>query len=273
MTNIFDKIVQSIPKPKPEDRQRLAELEKQTQARTGGQSNYDAMSMEDLVTAWQGSPSPELTSLVLKKLQPTMTSALRSYAPGQEDELRIKAAKLTLSALKSYDAKAGAAASTYVFNTLKRLNRVSGTRASIIKYPEQLMFDRKKISDARTDFEDEHGYEPSLAQLADMTGISEKRISKLDDMGTVVSASSTINPETNSEQFGTSAVTDDDYFDYVYGSVSPIDQKIMEWASGLHGKQQLSNTAIAAKLKITPAAVSQRKAKIQKMLADVRGLV
>ena len=67
-------------------------------------------------------------------------------------------------------------------------------------------------------------------------------------------------------------MTDDDYYEYVYNSVSPIDQKIMEWASGKGGKTY-SNMEIAKMLHITPAAVSQRKAGIQKKLSMVRSLV
>lgn len=273
MNNIFDTIVGRIPKPKPEDVQRLQELEADEKALANNTMGYDKMPMETLVAKWKANPTPELTGIVLHRSQPTINSALKSYAPGQESELKIQAAKLALESLKGYQPSAGASVSTYLFNNLKRLNRISGTRSSIIKYPEQAMFDKAKINDARERFEDDHGREPSLTELADMTGISARRIDKLDNMNTTVSLSSTINPETHAEQFGTNAVTDDDYFEYVYSSVGPIDQKIMEWTSGLHGKPRLSNEAVAARLKITPAAVSQRKSKLQRMLSDVRGLV
>lgn len=68
--------------------------------------------------------------------------------------------------------------------------------------------------------------------------------------------------------------TDREYYDYVYKSVSPTDQKIMEWSSGFNkGNKILSNNDIATKLRISPPAVSQRRAKIQDMLSQVRGLL
>jgi DNA-binding NarL/FixJ family response regulator len=40
----------------------------------------------------------------------------------------------------------------------------------------------------------------------------------------------------------------------------------MEHTLGLHGKKVLSNQEIARKLRLTPGAVSQRKATIQQLL-------
>ena len=49
-----------------------------------------------------------------------------------------------------------------------------------------------------------------------------------------------------------------------------IEQKIIEWSSGLHGKQRLSNNEIARRLGISPAAVSQRRNKIDRLMSEVR---
>ena len=68
-------------------------------------------------------------------------------------------------------------------------------------------------------------------------------------------------------------VTERDFFEYVYRSGGPLDQKFMEWSSGMHGKPALSNQEIAKRLHITPAAISQRKAKIAEKLSEVRGLL
>ena len=271
MENIFDKITQRIPKPKESDVKRLHELE-QSEIKPAAAPDYENMPLDGLVVQWQKKSTPEITSVVLKKLRPTIDSALHSYAQGMEDDMRISATKLALAALKSYDATYGASPTTHVFTALKRLNRLASTRSNIIKYPEQLSMDRFKVAKATEAFEDEHNREPSMAELADLTGISQKRIKQLESMNTVVSASSTINPETQADTLGTKATADDDYYEYVYNSVSPIDQKIMEWTSGKGGKTY-SNMEIARKLHVTPAAISQRKAAIQKKLSMVRSLV
>ena len=132
--------------------------------------------------------------------------------------------------------------------------------------------ERRVILSAQSDFIDNYDREPSELELADLTGYSLKKVRKVLNGNKIMSDSSTINPETHQTSFFESDVTDDDYYDYVYRSVGPIDQKIMEWSSGKSGPA-LSNKDIAAKLHITPAAVSQRRAKILNLMSEVRGLV
>ena len=110
-------------------------------------------------------------------------------------------------------------------------------------------------------------------ELADRTGYSLKKIEKLLNGSSVVSETATINPETNGSTQFSSDLTDEDFFEYVYRSVGPIDQKIMEWSSGYHGKPVLSNQEIAKRLRVSAAAISQRKAKILDKMSEVRGLL
>jgi len=122
-------------------------------------------------------------------------------------------------------------------------------------------------------FEDDHGREPSTAELADLTGLTEKRIDTIMNNNAVFSESATVNPETGDSSFGVKGMTDMDYLSYVYAGSSPIDQKIIEWSSGMHGKPILGTGDIAKKLNITPAAVSQRKNKLYAMLSEMRTLL
>lgn len=231
-----------------------------------------SLSNRDVVMAWQKNPSPELTSEVLRRMKKTMTAAIRSYAPDMGDKLSVRAAKLTLEALKTYDPSFGSDPSTHVFNNLKRLGRIGARRGNIIPQPEAFMLEAKRAEDAKARFEDEKGREPSLQELADITGFSAKKLDRLLNRGTVVSESSTLTDDNRHDTFASSDLTDDDYFEYVYASVGPIDQKVMEWSSGMHGKKVLSNNEMATRLKVSPAAVSQRRAKLQNMLSEMRTL-
>ncbi len=56
------------------------------------------------------------------------------------------------------------------------------------------------------------------------------------------------------------------WLEIVYDDLDSIDKKIMEFTLGLHGRPQLGNAEIAARLKRTPGAISQRKAKIQQKI-------
>lgn len=268
MENLFSKIVKTIPEPTAEQQKALADTYGDPGAST---ETPEKLPLKDLVQRWQKNGTPEDTSAVLKRLKPTIDSAITSYAGG-DTTLGIKAAKLTLQALKNYDPTFGADPTTYVFHNLKRLNRLSGQRGNIIPKSEYSAMEQNIIKRHINEFQEEHGREPSIAELADKTGLSKKKIDKLLNMRGVVNDTSTLAEETGSSVYGAKGISDEDYFEYVYASVSPLDQKIMEWASGYHKKPILSNNEIAAKLGVSAAAISQRKARIQQLLSDVRGL-
>ena len=48
-------------------------------------------------------------------LKPTIDSALHSYAPGQENSLRLKAASYAIQSLQKYDATKKVSPKTFVF--------------------------------------------------------------------------------------------------------------------------------------------------------------
>lgn len=270
MATIFETITQKLPKATEEQQQQLKVLEP---VQVSVNTPYDKMSLKELVAAWNQDPNEEVTSIVLHKLKPTISSAITSYAPGHAKDLAVKAAKLSLAALKTYDPSRGTDPTTHVFNSLKRLNRIYNTRQNIIPISERKAMEYNVVAKAQADFEDTYDREPSEMELADETGFSLKKIRQILDGNKVVSDTATINPESHNSTFFDSDVTDDDYYDYVYRSVSPIDQKIMEWSSGHKGKPVLSTKEIAERLKITPAAISQRRSKIINMMSEVRGLV
>lgn len=263
MDNIFSTLTSNLPKAHQQyDESIAAQADDPLKAPTN-----------KLIMDWQKTQQPELTAELLKRMKPTISAAISSYAPGMDKQLAVKAANLTLDALRTFDAKKGASPGTHVFHTLKRLSRYGMEATNIIPRSEGVMADKRKLDAASARFQDLHDREPSLAELADATGFSKKKIDKLLDIGTVVNESSTLTEDSQKDTFAKSDLTERDYFDYVYASVGPIDQKIMDWSSGYGGVSQISNNDIAKKLNITPAAVSQRKAKIQKMLSDIRGLL
>lgn len=274
MDNLFDTIKNNIPQARKKDLDALNALEQSQQAVANPQGmDLSKVSAKDLVAVWQKDQKPEYTSELLRRMKPTMTAAINSYAPNTGDKFGIKAAKLTLDALKVYNPSFGTEPSTYVFNHLKRLNRISGQANNIIKRSEAMALDQARLRELSNRFEDDHNREPSIGELADLSGLSKKKVEQLlDNDGTVISESASLDDSMRSTVMN-DEVNDDDCFEYVYASVGPIDQKIMEWTAGKHGKRPLSNNEIAQKLHISAAAVSQRKNKIAQMLSDVRSLV
>lgn len=224
---------------------------------------------QDIVT-WQKAPTPETTAKIIEYLKPTINSALRTYAPGAEDSLKIKATSYALNSLKSYDPKKKVSPNTYVFTNLQRLSRLKRQRQNIMHIPQSQIYAKMQLDKAVAKFNDEYDRDPSDEELADAMHISVKKIQKLMNQaaGTTINDSSAVNMTTGQSMYGNKDVTDQDYYDYVYRSVNPTDQLIMQY-----NKKNMSNNDIAKKLKMSPGAVSQRKAKIQMMLSQVRSFV
>lgn len=233
------------------------------------QTNIDAD-----ISNWLNNQDSGSTQRILKQIKPAVESALHTYVPDQEAQYRIKATRFALDSLRGYDPKKNVAPSTYVFTQLRRLSRIKRQRDNLIHIPQSQIYAKLQLDKAIQNFRDKYDRDPSDQQLADAMHISKKKLAKIMDSigGRITNDSANVNAVTGQSNFSTSNVTDDDYFDYVYRSVSPQDQLIMQYTAG-KGKPMLSNNQIAQKLKLSPGAVSQRKAKINQMLSQVRGLL
>lgn len=273
--NIFDTLTSKLGQTSqaPSAQAKRTQAGQQTPKPVDNAPDYAGMKTEDLIKAWQSNKKPEYRDELLHRMRPTMESALNSYAPGMKDKLSVKAAKLTLTALENWKADKGADPKTYVFHNLHRLSRFNADMSNIMKEPESVRYDRSFIQGYIDKFQDMHGREPSLAELADATGLSVKRIDSVMTDNRVVSESATLTEDSGKDTVATSNLSDNDYLEYVYASVGPVDQKIIEWSTGFHKKPVLSTNEIASKLKISASAVSQRKARIQQQMSEIRGLV
>lgn len=227
--------------------------------------------IQQLVARWKKERSPQDTKRLLKYLHPTIQSALHTYAPGQESNFRVKATKLALNSLQQYDASKNTTPSTFVFTNLQRLNRIRRQRQNIIHIPQSQVYLKQQIDKKIAQLQQDLGRQPTITQICDATGMTKKKLQKIQG-GSIFSQSSTINPQNNQSTFGIKDVTDKDYYNYVYDSVGDVDKKILQWSMPFNGTP-LSNNAIAKKLKLSPGAVSQRKARLQQLMSEIRGLV
>lgn len=230
----------------------------------------DITNKKNIITQWKQNKSEQNTRRVIQLLKPTIDSALHTYAPGQQKQLQIKAINIALDSLKNFDQSKKIAPSTYIFTSLQRLNRVRRQRQNIIHIPESQVYMKSLIDKQKDQLQNKLGRQATQDELSDALGLSKKKIQRL-YTGAIFNQGSTINPQSGDSTFKIKGLTQDDYFKYVYDSVSSTDKKIMQWTKNKN--INMSNNQIAKKLKISPGAVSQRKAKIQEMLGRVRGLL
>jgi DNA-directed RNA polymerase specialized sigma subunit len=259
----------SIPDPPPRQPERTSAGQVATE--------WDAGKVEEEYRApfrsWLEHPDPKTTSQLLKSTRSEIDRQIR-YHTGQDPDpyTRAQAKQMILHALPNYDRRR-AGLRTFVSQTLQGLKRRQAQRTNILGVPEAVRLQQAELAEAETALDVELGRAPSTRELADRTGMSIKRIAYVRSLSTGVpesqAASWVTTEEGESEGFmpavdNTSTVLRD----LVYEDLGPIDQRIMEHTLGLHGSQVLGNRQLAGRLGISASAVSQRKARIQKLLDE-----
>ena len=130
--------------------------------------------------------------------------------------------------------------------------------------------DKKNLERAEKDLEDSLGRVPSTTELSDYTGLSLKRIEKLRRANLPMATSQLVNSEGNPISPATRILGDtakqDAWQEYVYDSLDDRKRAIMERLYGMHGFKQKSPAQIAKELKISTAAISQQRKKIDEAL-------
>lgn len=215
-------------------------------------------------TQWESGPTPDTYAELMKSLEPTISSALRTHGGG-DPALLTKARILASEAVRSYDVKRGAALNSHVFNHLQRLNRVRAQRGQAIHVPESMEVDRRRIHTYSQSYIEQHGVDPSNRKISDGVALSLKRVRQATGSGEA--------PESQflSDKGDAVAQKRDPYdiwVEYVHHDLAEKDRRVLEWATGYKGAVLLPKTEIAKRLKISPAAVSQRITRIQKKLEE-----
>jgi DNA-directed RNA polymerase specialized sigma subunit len=220
--------------------------------------------LNDIYTTWSQNPDKDSEARLLNALTPTIENALTSFAGGDKS-LRTRAYILAKESLGNYDPKRSSV-NTHVYNNLKRLYRYKAERDRVVHVPENVRLDTIAVNTFITDFKDRYNREPSVIEAADTLKMSKKRIEKAMYGGG--ESSSTKATSEKGDSFGaTQGKTEEQIWsDYVYHDLDNTNRKVFEWTSGYNDRPVLKKNEIADKLKISPAAVSQRINTIQKKL-------
>lgn len=242
----------------------------------GPQPDQDSLLEEDFAPhfqAWKKDPTPENSTNILRVIDPVIQSAMRTYA-GQgspSPTLRTKAKLIALDSLKRYDASK-AKLRTHLMTNLQGLHRAAAEEGQIVSVPERVRLDNIKLHAASMELEDRLGRPPSDAELSRHTGLSTRRLAHIRQAQPPLIEGSleTFPNESGEIEVAQPAVVSrgngDTWVDYVHMDLEPTDQFIMESILGLYGKPILAKGTIAKKLGLSAGAVSQRAAKIQRLL-------
>ncbi len=230
----------------------------------------------DAFHAWKNAPGPITSGTLLKAVNPSIDSAIKSYGGSSigSPTLRGHARRMALQAFQTYDPNRGSL-HTHLLSQLQGLRRMANHEQNIIGMPEQVALDRSHLMRSEQELVERLGRSPSDMELADHTGLSLKRLGYIRQAQTPVAEGSATDEFGNNDrpvqQLGPQAA-DAAWQDFVYHDLSPVDQLIMEHTLGLRGRRRLPVQDIARKLGITAGAVSQRTAKIQGKLNERESL-
>jgi hypothetical protein len=223
---------------------------------------------QDVYTTWAAQPTPETTGKLLTAIDPIINNALSAYGGKSKTSptLRSKARSLAVNAFPTYDPKKGPLRS-HLLSQLQRLRRVAGQEQQVVRMPERVSMQRRQLEEAGLHLEDQLGRPPSDLELSDYIGVSPKRMAHI-RKGIKPVLESQITSVAGDQGYAPSVAQsgEDSWMEFVHSSLSPRDQIIMERTLAMHGHRQHSPTQVAKHLGVSPAAVSQRMANIQKQI-------
>ena len=231
----------------------------------------------DLFGDYQKKPSPQGLRGVVTDLQPTIDKALRAYAPNATPVVQGRARILAAQAVRSFRPGTGADLHTHVYRQLQRLQREGPKISDPMPMPERTRRDSGKIMSMISQATDDIGREPTDEELSELTGLPRRRVTKIrQGLRRRMPESQYTEGFGNDDDDGDNApeaVTQeqtgyDDWVDATYHDLNETDKVILQYRTGYRGAPKLSNTDIAQRLKISPAAVSQRVTRIQAKLDE-----
>ena len=228
----------------------------------------------ELHTQWKKNQTPEMNTQMLASVQPTIDTAISSYA-GQSPSpaMKTQAKLMALRALQNFDPTKGNVR-THLLSQMQSLRRLSAQEQNIISVPEQVGLDYQRLSESERAMSDRLSRDPTDDELADETGLSVRRIGKIRSFHQPVAEGMTV-PENADEQADGGDLASkipgqvsaqEAWLGFVHGDLSPTNKLIMDLLLGRNGRKKTSVQEIAKRLNITPGAVSQRAAKIQELI-------
>jgi DNA-directed RNA polymerase specialized sigma subunit len=229
--------------------------------------------LQDAYGAWAKTPSPESNAAMLHALSPTIDSAVKSHVGQGNPLIHSKARRLTLDSLRTYDPAKGKL-KTHVHNYLRGLTRINAQQGQILSVPRRVLLEKYQLEQAEQELGHELGREPTDEELFDHTGLSARRVKRIRLLHPAV-AEGTLEDTEHGVMGAVDPVgrrAGETWRQLVYDDLDPLHQKVMEHALGMNGRPVLSNNDIARRLRRSPAAISQAKAHIQKLLDEEQEL-
>lgn len=226
---------------------------------------------EEAYANWVKNKTPENMSKVVESFYNTINSEITRYS-GPKNLLRSQAKLLTVKAIKSFNPMSGAKLNSWIVTNLKPLSRYSVQQRDV-KIPEVAARQAAQVNRAFDDLRDEYGRDPTDEEVADELGITPKRVKDVRRKAVASIPSSMFDEIEGDDVSSVPGVVTPSKVpfaqDAVYRELGPEDRFIFDSITGLNGAKQLQAKEVARRLGISPAAVSQRAARIGNAIAEI----
>ena len=221
---------------------------------------------------WLRDKSPENMSRVVDAFAPTINSEITRYS-GSPPLLRSRAKALTIKAIKTFNPMSGAKLNSWVVTNLKPLARYSIQQRDV-KIPEVAARQAAQVNRVFNELRDDYGRDPTDEEIADEMGITPKRVRDVRSKAVASVASSSFDELEGDDMSGgqPGVVTPSKVpfaVEAVYRDLDETDRIVFDSITGMHGAPRMSAKDVAARLGVSPAAVSQRAARIGQAIAGI----
>jgi len=217
---------------------------------------------------WKRSPTPMNLQRVVDALNPLIQKEVNRWSGAlARPVLELEAKRLAAEAIKTYNPSVyRASLSTHVSNRLKKLSRMSYTYQNVARIPEHHVSKFTTLYNAKADFEEKYGREPTIDELSDRLGWSRNYLTQ-------------VQRQTRSEFIESgdlppafdSPTDQEGLLDYIYHDLSPQEKKLFEYTTGYGGSPILSNKQIMKKLRLTQGQLSYQKQKLINKVQQLSG--
>jgi len=213
---------------------------------------------------WRSSNDRLALQKLMQRLEPLIQTEVNKWgATVPRAALESKARLLTIEALETYDSKKGAAIGTHVASRLRKLSRSVYPYQNVARVPEnqQLYFHTFNVASGK--LQDDLGRDPSVDELADELGWTQKRV-------THFQSAFGRRELVESEGAYWEADRDEGLVDFYHHGLAPRDKQIFEDIVGYAGKPVLKNPELMKKYSLTQAQLSYMKRKYMQDLQRVQ---
>ena len=216
----------------------------------------------DMWREWKSTNDPQALDNLVTRLNPLIQREVQKWGTAvPRPALESKARILTAQALNTYDPNRGAAVGTHVASRIRKLSRHVYPYQNVARLPENKQLNYNTFQIAQSRLVDNHGREPTTAELSDELGWTQRKI---------VDFQKSFGRRELRESEG--AYYDDDpsgqtLVDFYYHGLSPADQRLFEDITGYNGKMTMSNSQLMSKYRLTQGQLSYRK---RKFVDDVK---